>query len=423
MPVGFQLRGYLILRRVLQPVMRRVLAGRIRKGKEKAARAGERLGVATQARPAGRVVWMHAVGLGEVLALRPLIVGMQQEAPDLNFVITSTARSSADVLGQNLPANTVHQFLPLDGPKFIAKFLDHWKPCLSIWSEQDIWPGAIYDCAARDIPMAYVNGRMDNKSTAKRARLAGLYKRVFGMFDLIAAQDDQTAKNFSSLGGRDVRVMGSLKPAAEPLWVDASVLGTLQAALDGRKIWVAASTHSDDEAVLIDAQRELVKRDPSWLLILAPRAPARGDEIVGALDQAGLTFTRRSKGGQPDPSHFVWIVDSFGELGLWYRLAAAAFVGGSYGSLGGHNPWEAICLNLLVCHGPNVANFAKDYEVLDYSGASQPLPDDASSVPALVDFVVQSQTTQANVGALVEDAKAALKPLVKDLIVMIRAGA
>ena len=423
MNIGLQLRGYLILRRVLQPVMRRVLAGRICKAKENAARAGERLGIATQVRPTGRVVWMHAVGLGEVLALRPLIVGMQQVAPDLNFVITSTARSSADVLGQNLPANTVHQFLPLDGPTYMAKFLDHWQPCLSIWSEQDIWPGAIHDCATRDIPLAYVNGRMDNKSTAKRARLAGLYKKVFGLFDLITVQDEQTAENLSSLGGRDVRVTGSLKPAAEPLSVDVGMLATLQVALEGRKIWVAASTHCEDEAVLIDAQRELVKRDPSWLLILAPRAPARGDEIEGALVQAGLTCTRRSKGGQPDPSHSVWIVDSFGELGLWYRLAAAAFVGGSYGSLGGHNPWEAICLNLLVCHGPNVANFAKDYEVLDYSGASQPLPDDASSVPALVDFVVQSQTTQANVGALVEDAKAALKPLVKDLIVMIRAGA
>ena len=423
MNIGLQLRGYLILRRVLQPVMRRVLAGRIRKAKENAARAGERLGIATQVRPTGRVVWMHAVGLGEVLALRPLIVGMQQVAPDLNFVITSTARSSADVLGQNLPANTVHQFLPLDGPTYMAKFLDHWQPCLSIWSEQDIWPGAIHDCAARDIPLAYVNGRMDKKSTAKRARLARLYKKVFGLFDLITVQDEQTAVNFSSLGGRDVRVTGSLKPAAEPLSVDAGMLATLQVALEGRKIWVAASTHYEDEAVLIDAQWELVKRDPSWLLILAPRAPARGDEIEGALVQAGLTCTRRSKGGQPDPSHSVWIVDSFGELGLWYRLAAAAFVGGSYGSLGGHNPWEAICLNLLVCHGPNVANFAKDYEVLDYSGASQPLPDDASSVPALVDFVVQSQTTQANVGTLVEDAKAALKPLVKDLVAMIRAGA
>ena len=423
MNIGLQLRGYLILRRVLQPVMRRVLAGRICKAKENAARAGERLGIATQVRPTGRVVWMHAVGLGEVLALRPLIVGMQQVAPDLNFVITSTARSSADVLGQNLPANTVHQFLPLDGPTYMAKFLDHWQPCLSIWSEQDIWPGAIHDCAARDIPLAYVNGRMDNKSTAKRARLAGLYRRVFGLFDLITVQDEQTAENLSSLGGRDVRVTGSLKPAAEPLSVDVGMLATLQVALEGRKIWVAASTHCEDEAVLIDAQRELVKRDPSWLLILAPRAPARGDEIEGALVQAGLTCTRRSKGGQPDPSHSVWIVDSFGELGLWYRLAAAAFVGGSYGSLGGHNPWEAICLNLLVCHGPNVANFAKDYEVLDYSGASQPLPDDASSVPALVDFVVQSQTTQANVGTLVEDAKAALKPLVKDLIAMIKADA
>jgi 3-deoxy-D-manno-octulosonic-acid transferase len=110
-------------------------------------------------------------------------------------------------------------------------------------------------------------------------------------------------------------------------------------------------------------------------------------------------------------------------LGLWYQLAAATFVGGSYWGLGGHNHWEAICLNLPLCHGPNVANFAKDYEFLDYSGASQLLPGDASSVSAPVDFVVQSQTTKASVGTLVEDAKAALKPLVKDLIAMIWAGA
>ncbi len=167
-PTGLQLRAYLAARVLAQPLMRRALRRRMARGKEDPARIGERLGQATAPRPEGEVVWVHAVGLGEVLALRPLILALQERAPGLSFVVTSVARSSAQVIAANLPPRCTHQFLPLDGRDFVAAFLDHWRPALSIWSEQDLWPGAIHDCAARGIPLAYVNARMNAESLRRR---------------------------------------------------------------------------------------------------------------------------------------------------------------------------------------------------------------------------------------------------------------
>ncbi|WP_444461343.1 3-deoxy-D-manno-octulosonic acid transferase [Rhodobacter capsulatus] len=335
---GWQLRAYLAARRLAQPLMRAVLARRLRQGKEDPARLPEKLGRPTAPRPAGRLVWLHAVGLGEVLALRPLIAALQAEDPALSVLITSTARSSAQVLGSNLPAGAVHQFLPLDGPDFLRRFLDHWRPDLSIWSEQDLWPGAICDTAARGVPLAYVNARIGARAAAKRARLGGLYRDVLGRFSLIAAQDAGSAGHLRALGAESVRVMRSLKPAAAPLGVDPAELSRFQTALSGRKIWVAASTHAEDEAVVIAAARALSAQDPSWLLILAPRLPARAEAILDALTAAGLSSTRRSTGGMPEATTQVYLADSFGELGLWYRLARIACIGGSFGPVGGHNP-------------------------------------------------------------------------------------
>ncbi len=291
-------RAYMALRVLAQPLMRRALRRRLARGKEDPARMGERLGQPTAPRPEGRVVWVHAVGLGEVLALRPLIQAMQAEAPDLSFVITSVARSSAQVIAGNLPPRCTHQFLPLDGRDFVAAFLDHWRPALSVWSEQDLWPGAIHDCAARGIPLAYVNARMNAASLRRRRRVAGLYRDVLARFALVAAQDEETAASLRSLGADPV-VTGSLKPAAAPLAAEAADVDRLSAALQGRRVWVAASTHAADEAVLIPAQVALWQADPAWLMILAPRLPQRGDDIAAALMAAGLPFARRSAGQVP----------------------------------------------------------------------------------------------------------------------------
>ncbi len=416
------MRVYLAARRVLQPVMRAVLRRRLRQGKEDPARVGEKLGQPTQARPAGPLIWVHAVGLGEVLALRPLIDAFQQQRSGVNVLLTSTARSSAQVIGANLPPGAVHQMLPLDGPDFMRAFLDHWRPDLSIWSEQDLWPGAVHDAAARGIPLAYVNARMNAASYAKRARIAGIYRGTLARFSRVFAQDADSADHLRRLGAPQVRLMRSLKPAAQPLYADAGQLAVMQGLLVGRKVWVAASTHPADEAVVIAAHARLYAQDPAWLLILTPRLPTRAEEIGVALTAAGLGFAQRSLGQAPQAQTAVLLADTFGELGLWYRLAQCAFVGGSFGGLGGHNPWEAVCLGLPVLSGPDTANFRADYADLSALGLARVLPE-VDSAAALAEAVLRS-TVQSQLDAvrsLIDTARKEVAELARDLLSLMKA--
>ncbi|MFE3837299.1 3-deoxy-D-manno-octulosonic acid transferase [Pseudogemmobacter sonorensis] len=428
---GWQTRAYMALRPALQSVMRRALRRRLRRGKEDPARIGEKLGQANLPRPPGRLFWFHAVGLGEVMALRPLIQAIQAEAPGVNVLLTSSARSSARVIGANLPPLTRHQFLPLDGPDFVGAFLDHWRPDLSVWSEQDLWPGAICDTAARGIPLAYVNARMNAQSHRRRARLGGLYRDLLRRFRLVAAQDAASAAHLRALGAVAPVVTGSLKPAAAPLGADPVQLAGLTAALAGRRVWVAASTHPADEALVIEAQRRIRAEDPSALLILTPRLPDRAPEIARALDAAGLPHALRSRDGVPGAGAAVLLADSFGELGLWYRLARAAFIGGSCGegaaATGGHNPWEAVCLGLGVISGPDTANFGADYRDLAEAGLVRQIPLGPEAPAALARAVSDAfarvepapgAAPGTAARALVEGARAALIPLARELIAL-----
>lgn len=363
---GRALSLYLTASHLLACAAPLVLRHRLRRKKEDPQRWREKMGYASAARPDGRLIWLHAVGLGEVLALRALISALSDEAPDLSFLITSSARTSAQVLAANLPPRAIHQFLPLDAPRYMRRFLDHWQPDLSIWSEQDFWPGAIAAAHRRAIPVALINTRMTAQSFEKRRRTQSLYTDVFDLMSFITAQDMASASRLDEMGARHVRIMPSLKPAAAPLSVQPETLAQFQEHLKGREIWLAASTHQGDEAAAIAAAQAL----PDRLLILAPRDTARSPHIETALRRAGLPFAQRSKQELPTPEHRVWLADSYGEMGLWYRLAPAALIGGGFDAIGGHNPWEAAVLDCAILHGPDISNFAADYAALDQeSGA------------------------------------------------------
>lgn len=415
---GVGLRAYLLLRPALQPLMRAVLRRRLLQGKEDAARYREKLGEPTLARPDGKLIWIHAVGLGEILALRPLVESLQKARPGQNILLTSTARSSAQVIAKNLAPGTQHQLLPLDGPVFLRRFLDHWRPDLSIWSEQDLWPGAIHDIAARGIPLAYINARMDAASYQKRARLSGLYRDTLRRFALVAAQDPDSAAHLRRLGVETVRTLSSLKPAASPLSVAEAELSRLRPRLAGCRVWVAASTHADDEAAVIAAQVRLRAMSPQWLLILTPRVPGRGAEVARALMAAGLAVAQRSQGEDPGPETAVLLADTFGELGLWYRLAEKAFIGASMGPLGGHNPWEAICLGVPVLSGPNTDNFCSDYAKLRGVGLAHQIAPGPGAGMAIAEAVARpySDAIQETATGLVGAARAAVDRLAGDLL-------
>lgn len=400
---GLALRAYLAASRAIPLAAPAHLRRRLACGKEHPDRWPEKLGHPSLARPEGPVVWLHAVGLGETLALRGLIAAMAART-GAHFLVTSTTRASAEVMGRNLPDRTRHQFLPLDAPAYLARFLDHWRPSLSVWAEQDLWPGAVAAADARGIPLALVNARMNADAYARRRRWQGLYADLFACFRLIAAQDAATARHLEQLGARGVRVTGSLKAAAPPLSADPRALAAVQAQLVARQSVLLASSHPEDELV---ALRAATGRP---LLLIAPRDPARGPEIAAAATAHGLTATRRSAG--QGPTGDVWIVDTFGEMGLWYRLCPVTIIGGTFGATEGHNPWEPAALGSAILHGPRTANFAVDFESLHQNGAALQVSPEALGAALAADHAAMA----ARGTALSQAAQGSLAPLAAELL-------
>lgn len=389
------LSAYLAATAALSPLAAPVLRRRLKRGKEDPARWREKLGHASAPRPDGSLVWMHAVGLGEVMALRGLIERMTTRRPGLNILVTSTARSSGEVFARNRPEGAIHQFLPLDLPGPARRFLDHWRPDLAVWAEQDLWPGLVHRTHRRGIPLALVNARMDDRAFAARKRARAIYAPLLSHMRLVAAQDDRTAAHLAALGAASPRVTGSLKAVAPPLAHDAAELARLRTRLGGRTLWLAASTHAEDEAAALAAHARLRDSDPTALLILAPRIPDRAPDIAKAAASHGLTTARRSAKEDPAPGTAVWIADTFGELGLWYRLCPAALVGGSFGPVQGHNPWEPARLGCAILHGSNTANFAADYAALAAAQATREVTDAATLAAALQDPTLPDRAAAA----------------------------
>jgi 3-deoxy-D-manno-octulosonic-acid transferase len=384
------------------------LRRRLARGKELQDRWREKLGEPSCARPEGPLIWLHAVGLGETLALRGLIAAMAERS-EASFLVTSTTRGSAEVLAANLPPRTCHQFLPLDAPGYLAQFLDHWRPALSIWAEQDMWPGAVAAAALRGIPLALVNARMTAEAHARRRRVGGLFLDLFARFALITAQDEGSARHLQALGAREVRVTGSLKAAAPPLTADPTALATARAALAGRRAVLLASSHAEDEAMVLARLQALPARP---LLLIAPRDPARGPQIARQANALGLAASLRSAG--QGPAADVWIVDTLGEMGLWYRLCQTTVIGGTFGPTEGHNPWEASVLGSAVLYGPRVANFASDFAQLRAADAALPVSDKTLGPALLADH--SAMATRAR--GLSEAAQGALGPLAAELLVL-----
>lgn len=402
--MSWQLAAYRGATRALTPLAALLLRRRLARGKEDPARWREKLGQASLPRPEGRLIWLHAVGLGEVLALRGLIAEMSRQAPDLSFLVTSSARSSAQVMEANLPPRTQHQFLPLDAPRFLRRFLNHWRPDLSIWAEQDLWPGAVAAADAAGVPLALVNARMNAESFDRRARARGLYADLLARFRLVAAQDAETARHLAALGAPSPQVTGSLKAAAPPLAVDDARLADLRAQLAGRKLWLVASAHFEETALALDLLPE------DRLLVIVPRDVAHGPGIAERARGLGRKATLQSA-GEP-PSGEVHIADAYGELGLWYRLAPVALIGGTFGPVQGHNPWEAAALGCAVLHGACTANFAADYAALDAAEAARLVR--KADLPAAV--AADHSAMAARAKALSDAAQGSLAPLARALL-------
>ncbi|MFC7702755.1 3-deoxy-D-manno-octulosonic acid transferase [Plastorhodobacter daqingensis] len=394
---GALLRLWLGLSGIVAPVARWHLQQRVAWGKEDPLRVREKMGEPTLPRPSGPLVWLHAVGVGEVLALPALALAMQARRPGLHVLITSSSRSSAAALGPNLPAGVVHQFLPLDAAPFIRRFLDHWQPDLSVWAERDIWPALIEESFRRGIPLAIVNGRMNAASFRAKARAGALYRQLYGRFAYIGVQNPETRAHFLKLGVPAARlaVTGTLKAGAAPLADQPEARARIGAQLGDRPLWIAASSHPADEDMALAAQRLLLDQGKAPVLVIAPRDPGRADAIVAQATTAGFHVERIAPGNIVEQPADVLVLGEIGQLGLWYRLARAALVGGSVAPVGGHNPYEPARLDCAILHGPHIANFAEDYAAFHAADAARLVTDPPGLAAALCDPALAAMRPRA----------------------------
>lgn len=367
-PLSMRLYG--LAARVISPLAPALLRARARAGKEDPARLGERLGRPSLPRPAGRLAWLHGVSVGEGLSLLPLAARIRAERPDTAILITSGTRASAELLGQRLPAGAVHQYAPVDTPGVVGRFLDHWRPDLGVLAESELWPNLILGAKRRGVRLALVSARISSSSLRGWRRAPAAARAVLGAFDLLLARDEAAAEDFRALGVR-VDGLADIKFGAAPLPADEAELGRLAAAISGRPVILAASTHGGEEGlILYRFARAAAGRSPSPLLILAPRHQTRGAEVERLALERGLTAARRSAGAEPAGAD-VLVADTVGELGLWYRLAGLTFLGGSLApGVGGHNPLEPARLGCAFISGPHVENWPV-YGDLEARGATR----------------------------------------------------
>jgi 3-deoxy-D-manno-octulosonic-acid transferase len=347
---------------------------------------------------------MHGASVGEVLSLVALVEGMI--ARRYSVLVTTGTRTAADLIGARLPPGAVHQYVPLDAPRWIERFLEHWQPDIAVVAESEIWPNTILALHERDIPLILVNGRMSEKSFRGWERSRRTAAALLSRIAVCLAQTEADAARFAQLGAPRVSITGNLKFDAPVPPADSQQLAHLEPMLADRPVWLAASTHPGEEAAVAHAHAELKARFPNLLTILAPRHPRRGHDAAECAAAAGLRSARRSAGGRPHAGVDLYVADTIGELGLFYRLCPLVFVGGSLVPRGGQNPIEPVRLDAAVLHGPHTHNFAQVYEALDRAGGAAVV----SNGTELASAVGRLLSDQAHLAAMAHAGQAALRP-------------
>ena len=388
------LRAYRLFSVAMTPFTPLLLARRLRRGKEHRLRLPERRGVSGMARPPGPLVWLHGASIGELISVLPLIERLR--AREVNVLVTSGTVSSGGLAEQRLPRDVIHQFVPLDVPMFVRRFLEHWQPDLALFVESDLWPNIMVETSRRGVPMMLINGRLSENSFRRWRYLPATIGDLLRRLDLCLARTPADAQRFGDLGAPHVVTTGDLKLDVPAPPADRTKMAELNAAISGRPVIAAASTHAGEETAVIDAHRRLRANFPSLLTIIVPRHPERGTGVAEIARATGLKTKLRSRGEIPDATTDIYVADTVGELGIIYRLAPIVFVGGSLVRHGGQNPIEPAKLGAAILHGPHVWNFAEIYAALDRAHGAETV-EDASKLTASFGAMLAQTEARARV--------------------------
>lgn len=360
---------YRFITRYLGFLIDAYLLYRLSKGKEDKERFSERHGKTKTARPKGALLWFHAASIGESVSVLPLINKINSRYPNLKILVTTGTLTSAKIMANRLPKGAIHQFVPVDKFSAVKRFIDHWRPDIAFWVESELWPNLVIETARTGCKLILVNGRMSADSHANWLKYKQVSNEILSQFSLCLVQTDDDQKRYSELGAKEVIVCGNLKYDAPALPGNPQEVGDLISQLGDRISWVAASTHSGEEEIILNIHKRLKERFPDILTILVPRHPKRRRDIINLIKEQNLTYSTRSGKDKITASTDIYLVDTIGEIGTIYRASGIAFMGGSLVNHGGQNPLEPARLDCAILSGDHYHNFKEIYSEMIFHGA------------------------------------------------------
>lgn len=353
------LKIYNALITILYPL---VIKGYINKrkqiGKEDVARFNERIGRPKLPRPEGKLFWLHGASVGESVSMLPLINKILETYPDSHVMVTTGTVTSADVMQKRLPERAFHQFIPIDNPIFTTRFVKYWHPDVALWFESEFWPAVLTSIKRKNIPLILINGRISNKTFKRWQQFDFICKELLSCFSMCLGQSEEDAYRLRVLGAKETTCLGNLKYAGLPLPVDENNKKEILKQIGDRKLWIASSTHDDEEIRIAKVHKRLKEKYSDLLTIIVPRHPNRGQEIADGIKDLELSTALRSKGEKINKNTDIYIADTIGEVGLWYDIAKIVFIGGSLIPHGGQNFIEPSRVRDAVIVGPHMHNFS-----------------------------------------------------------------
>ena len=338
------------------------LHNRIRNNKEIKERLNERYGIPSKERSKGNLIWFHAASIGESLSILTLVEEIKKNESINQILITTGTKTSADLIGKKISGNVVHQFLPLDVPIYVNRFINFWQPNLAIFVESEIWPNLISAIKKNNVEMMIINGRMTLKSFKRWMRYPNTAKKLFSNFSSCCTQNNDSLFFFEKLGIKECHYTGNLKFTSLPKKINKEDKDKIKAIFTERKILVAASTHPEEEEMIIKITNQIREKRPDFISIIAPRHPNRKN-LTNKLNEKSTVI--RSTGKSIEKNTSIYLADTFGELDLFYSIADFIFIGGSFVNHGGQNPIEASFYGKVVNHGKFIQNFTDVYSILN----------------------------------------------------------
>ncbi len=400
MKLELRSRLYSLATAILTPVVLIRLLMRGVKTRAYLQRWHERFGWFNNPRFKGKSIWVHAVSVGEVNAAIPLIKALMKQYQNHDFVLTTITPTGSDRVQQIFGDQVFHVYLPYDLPGAVKRFLRKTKPDLAVIMETEIWPNLFRFCKKQNIPIVVANARLSEVSMKGYRWVESLAAQAFNNTHFVAAQTMKDAKRMVRLGCEPKRifVVGSLK---FDIIIDEEIIKKgeeIRAHYStDRLIWVAASTHLEDEIEILDAYAVLKQRHPGLMLVIVPRHPERFQSTTQACRNKGFQTQIRSEDGLSGLDTDVFVVDTMGEMLEFYASSDIAFVGGSISDIGGHNVLEAAVFSLPVLVGPNTYNFEEITQLLNDCGGSY-LVHDANDIISRMEALMQNPELRGKMG-------------------------